>query len=181
MAIGNSNVGKLDNNKNELKNSDTRTTGNNHSNEGAGDGDSGYTNTATTTTTTTTTTTVDNESYSEESMELENETTTESTSTNANTGEKDPPNTEKETDKEIEVRVDMQKLETLIQELILKTEKYSIEELVEVHAKIYRLVHQHYQNFDKSALLQVIYFSICCCYFNNHSYRKWAHLYIPSI
>ena len=62
---------------------------------------------------------------------------------------------EEEEEVEVEPVVDRERANGLVRELVTKTEKFSVEDLVELHAKIYSCVHRHHTNLDKTELLQV--------------------------
>ena len=51
--------------------------------------------------------------------------------------------------------VDLPKMEGVVRELVAKTENFSVEELVQIHATIYAAMRSHHASADKSPLVQV--------------------------
>jgi len=70
--------------------------------------------------------------------------------------EKDESEEEEEEEEEqaIEPILDLPKAEGVIRQLVEKTENFSVEELVHVHATIYAALRRHHASADKSALVQ---------------------------
>lgn len=91
-------------------------------------------------------------------------TTTATSETNSNNNDDNIPENQPQEDVEMEEEeeeelvqavVDEKRAAGIVRELVTKTEKFSVEDLVEVYARVYACLHRHHEQADKSPLLQV--------------------------